>query len=212
MATKYEWYNPSTDNNYFLDTTYLIGQTFTIGTTGTNENFNLSSIKLRLFRLGSPGTLTFAIRAVDGSGLPTGSDLSTGTTNGNTLSDNIETADLREITMSSYTLQASTKYAIIAKAQTLNFDVDMGFWLALTTSPSYTGGAYVFYESNWDQDTEIDFEFEVWGGTGAAGTNIIINVGDTWRNVDKAYVNVSDTWREVTNAYMNVSDAWKTIF
>ena len=79
-------------------------------------NSNLESISLVLYRQGSPGTLTVRLYATS-SGVPTGSALSSGTTNANTLTTDYN-GEWRTITMSDYTLVKGTLYAITLQAET----------------------------------------------------------------------------------------------
>ena len=142
------------------------GQSFTIGNTGIDENFNITSLKLLLYRTGSPGTITVSIRAVDGSSLPTGADLSSGTTNGNTLPTDSGSPEWREVTMSTYELVASTQYAIVVRAVDGTKFSQQGHWKYDQTSPTYTGGARVFSSnsgSSWTENTTRDFMFEIYG-------------------------------------------------
>ena len=53
------------------------GQLFTAG-----DNYTITQVKVRLYRVGSPGVMTLAIKA-SAAGKPTGADLATGTTNCN---------------------------------------------------------------------------------------------------------------------------------
>lgn len=46
----------------------------------------------------------------------------------------------------------------------------------------------------------------------AEGTNMQINIGDTWKEVSAVKINVGDTWKVVSGAKVNVGDTWKTIF
>lgn len=46
----------------------------------------------------------------------------------------------------------------------------------------------------------------------AVGTNMQINIGDTWRSVSGAQINIGDTWRTVVGAQINIGDTWRTIF
>jgi hypothetical protein len=78
-------------------------------------NSALSSISLVLYRQGSPGTLTVRLYATSG-GKPTGSALSTGTTDGDTLTTDVY-GEWRTVTMSAYTLTAGTTYAITLQAE-----------------------------------------------------------------------------------------------
>lgn len=59
-----------------------------------------------------PANIVVSLRATNGEGEPTGSDLSIGILDG---SDINESGEWREITMSSYNLNASTKYAICVR-------------------------------------------------------------------------------------------------
>ncbi len=166
MATKYEWNDVGTSDVYISATAWK-GQTFTIGTVGINEYVDITSIKLLLLGDGSVGTVTVSIRAVDGSGLPTGPDLSSGTTDGDTLPTS-NPPELREISMSAYTLSPSTKYAIIVRPTTT--------WLLwkYTSSDEYAGGNNVFSNDSGNSWTAQNYEqvFEVWGETGAPPANI----------------------------------------
>ena len=161
-STKYEYYSASYVGDVGLwGAEVSVGQTFTVGTVGTNENHFITSVKLDLFRTGSPETLNVTIKAVDGSGLPTGSVLSTGTTNGSTLPTSAP-GEWREINMSSYLLQASTKYAIILNESSTVVDNKI-HWLL--NNDNYAGGNYVQTEdggSSWSSES-YDLLFEVWG-------------------------------------------------
>jgi hypothetical protein len=86
-------------------------QTFT-----TQDAYRITSVRLKLYRSGNPGTVTVSIRATDASGHPTGSDLCSGTTDGNTLT--IDTAgEERDISFGAgYPLAISTRYAIVVRA------------------------------------------------------------------------------------------------
>jgi len=46
----------------------------------------------------------------------------------------------------------------------------------------------------------------------ATGTNMQVNIGDTFKSVSAAQVNIGDTWKTVTSAQVNIGDTWKTIF
>lgn len=47
---------------------------------------------------------------------------------------------------------------------------------------------------------------------GAVGTNIEVNIGDSWKSVDSIKINIGDVWKDVTGAEVNIGDSWKTIF
>lgn len=85
-------------------------QTFT-----ASSSYNIGSVKLRMNRALSPGTVTVSIRATSG-GLPIGGDLASGTTDGDTLPEE-PSEEWRLITFSSSTaLVSGTKYAIVVRS------------------------------------------------------------------------------------------------
>jgi len=111
MATLYQYYNTGDDIYFSVHDVHWAAQTFTpaIG-------YTITSVKLLLSRIRSPGTITIGIRATDVNGKPTGSDLCSGTTDGDTLIY-FPSSQWREITLGSGTsLTASTKYAIVMRA------------------------------------------------------------------------------------------------
>ena len=93
-STLYENYNTGDDAALGIYGAIWAAQTFTVGAAG----HTITSVKLLLYRYGSPGTVTVSIRATDGNGHPTGSDLTSGTTDGNTLPTG-SPSELREITL-----------------------------------------------------------------------------------------------------------------
>lgn len=136
MSTLFERNESSMVDYVEFTNTSWQAQTFTIGATGQDITHKLTSLTLLLHKDGSPGTITVSIRATDGEGKPTGADLSTGTTDGNTL---IYEPSWREISMSPYTLQAGTKYAIVIRAS-----APMGCFVV--SGDEYAGG--FIYSSN----------------------------------------------------------------
>jgi len=160
--TLYEYYNTGNDGAQKAYGTTWVAQTFTVGTVGANENHKITSVKLLIRRYNLPGTLTVGIRATDGSGYPTGSDLTSGSIDGNSLPT---TATWTEITVTEYTLNAGIKYAIVARAPS-GSSVDYVIWSLDKSSPTYTGGS-AFTSSNsgssWTEDTTKDLMFEEYG-------------------------------------------------
>lgn len=157
MATKFEYFDTGADNNISAYGATWIAQTFTPSTT-----HKITSVKLYGVKSGSPGTLTISIRATDGSGLPTGSDLCAGTTNG----DVITPIQWYEVTLGSgATLTASTKYAIVLRAPSGSVNNWMN-WSGDSTSPTYAGGSLVTSADSgatWTAETGWDLYFEDWG-------------------------------------------------
>ena len=46
----------------------------------------------------------------------------------------------------------------------------------------------------------------------ATGTNMSINIGDSWKDVNSAKINISDSWKAVDAIKINVGDTWKDVF
>ena len=159
----------------YLNTNDLTEQSSIYGTTWAAQSFTASSsysigsIKALIFRTGSPGTITASIRATDGSGFPTGSDINsvTGTTNGNTLPTD-SPYEWREITLSSpVSVTSGTKYAIVLRAA--DGSVSNYFSWRLNISDEYAGGTWSLSlnsGSTWGNfgDDTSDFLFEVYTG------------------------------------------------
>ena len=43
-------------------------------------------------------------------------------------------------------------------------------------------------------------------------TNIKINIGDIWEDVDNIQIHIGETWKDVTGVKQNIGDTWKTVF
>jgi hypothetical protein len=85
-------------------------QTFT-----TQDAYTMAKVKLKLYRSGNPGIITVSIKATDVNGHPTGDDLCSGTTDGDTLTTDTA-GEEREIPLTpGYALAISTKYAIVVR-------------------------------------------------------------------------------------------------
>lgn len=169
MAIKYQYFDTApltaTTNAYGA---FWRAQTFTPVTAHL-----ITSVKLFLYRVGSPGVLTISIRATSG-GKPTGSDIGgvTGTTNGNSLT--ISTAgEWREIFLSSgISLDASTKYAIVVRSAGANSSNTV-VWKVNATG-GYTGGDKVDSSDSgdsWATPGSEDCGFEEWGTEGKPETD-----------------------------------------
>jgi len=166
--TLYERYITDDATNVIVAGIYWKAQTFTVGNTGANENHNVTSVKLLLYRYGLPGTITVSIRAtLDGK--PTGDDLAIGTTNG----DNLPTGspyEWREITFETPALlSTSTQYAIVVRALDAVLPA-RGNWRIDNTVLAYTGGTYLTSsdgDSTWDIDDRYDCMFEEYGEVAA---------------------------------------------
>lgn len=177
----YEYYNTGDDNHVWLYGSYWVAQTFTPSVTHT-----ITSVKLKLFRNGLPGTITVSIRATSG-GQPTGTDLCSGTTNGDTLTTSAPGV-WREIALGSgYGLSAGTTYAIVIRA-TSGDSSNYVLWRVDGSSPTYGGGMYLLSSnsgSSWTSGASYDLMFEEWG-------NVNVTVG--WETYPVSKVRVLLPW------------------
>jgi hypothetical protein len=48
--------------------------------------------------------------------------------------------------------------------------------------------------------------------TPPSGTNMQINIGDSWKDVDALKINIGDSWKDVVAVKQNISDSWKDVF
>lgn len=48
--------------------------------------------------------------------------------------------------------------------------------------------------------------------TEAAGTNMKVNIGDEFKDVDSIKINIGDVWKDVIKIQINIGDVWKDIF
>ena len=48
--------------------------------------------------------------------------------------------------------------------------------------------------------------------TAAVGTNMKINIGDTFKDVDSLKINISGVWKDVIAVKQNIGDVWKNVF
>ena len=132
-----------------------VSQTFTAGSTAS-----IDRLRLRVKRVGNlSDNLLVSIRATDGSGVPTGSDL----TNQVSLAlSSLKTEyEWKEIVFTTYaSLTASTKYAIIIKRSGSN-DASNYIQISEDSNASYAGGnVYISSDAaTWASDTSKDIDF-----------------------------------------------------
>ena len=161
MSTLYENYNTGDDSFTLFYGAAWFAQSFT-----PSIAHKITSVKLKIKRIGSPGTLIVGIRATDGSGHPTGADLCSGTTNADNLPLHPAAYEWREITLGAGSnLDASTKYAIVARIAGGDTNNKM-MWATDITSPTYTDGvlcASLDSGGSWSSGNDYDLLFEEYG-------------------------------------------------
>lgn len=138
------------------------GQTFTPAISHT-----ITSVKVKIFRTGSPGTVNFGVYATS-AGKPTGATLCTGTLDGNSLPTT--TTTLTEVALSGALLTAGTMYAIVFSAPS-GANSSNAISLRVKAAGTYAGGSYIFSSnsgSSWSTDAG-DIVFDEYGipATGA---------------------------------------------
>lgn len=179
MATLYEYYNTGDGSQELVYGENWTGQTFT-----PSIAHKITSVKLKLWRYASPGTITVSIRETDGEGHPTSGDLCSGTTDGNTLPTG-SPYEWREITLGvGYDLDADTKYAIVIRAPG-GSPANVAYWRCDIGDATYLGGNREVSSnsgSSWTAHSFDDHMFEDWsevapteqavgdGSVGMAGT------------------------------------------
>lgn len=140
------------------------GQTFTVGTVG----HNVTSVRLKMYRVGYPGLIDVGIRLTD-SGVPTGSDLTSGTIDGDLLTET-EPGLWYPIQLTEYTLNPTTQYAIVVRA--IDGNSTNYFAWRINYAGTYSGGTFVYSNDSgaiWDYYDPWDYMFEVWSGTPSPG-------------------------------------------
>ena len=156
MATLISNTTLSTYSTLPVDTLVKKGQTST-----HDAEFALESITLTGYRVGTPGTITLNVYAVDVDHYPTGASLSSGSVDGDALTDT--PAQFIVFTMSAATLSADTEYAMVVTLSdgVVGFDVLALRWEA---SDSYANGGTLLADvlDNWIFQT-TDFQFSIAG-------------------------------------------------
>jgi hypothetical protein len=74
---------------------------------------------------------------------------------------------------------------------------------------AYTGS----WSDPWNPPTDAaNWRMWCYAEITGEGTNMKVNVGDTFKDVSEIKINVGDAWKDVTEAKVNVGDTWKEIF
>lgn len=149
--------------------TTVYGATYAAQTFTTQYAYTICFVQISLQRTGTPGTLTLALKATDGTGNPTGDDLATDTFNGDTLGTAAYTWAAFELLTSSgeqLSLEKGQKYALVLRA--LNGSgANYVQWYADTAAGYAYGNASRSTDggSTWDAFVMAgyDYLFEFWG-------------------------------------------------
>ncbi len=57
----------------------------------------------------------------------------------------------------------------------------------------------------YNSGSGFDYPFSV-------GTNLQLNIGDSWKSVNALQLNIGDSWKSVILAKLNIGDVWKDVF
>jgi hypothetical protein len=106
----------------------------------TTEAFTLTHVKVRLYRVGAPGTVTCYIETTSG-GTPTGTIATTGTYAGTSITA-LASGEWVDFDVADADVAASTMYAIVIRAS--GNSANHIYWQIDSSSPTYTGGTYGF--------------------------------------------------------------------
>ena len=131
----------------------------------TNDAYYITSVRLKIYRVGNPGTLTVSIRAADVLGAPSGSDRTSGTINANTITTGTGGAWYEIEFSSQWPLQANTQYTIVVRA-VAGDSSNYVCWRFDDGDATYANGTYVSSSNSgmgWATDTDSDFMFSTWG-------------------------------------------------
>jgi hypothetical protein len=158
------YYQADGDNgDVFVSGNNWEAQTFTAGVTGT-----LRYVLLKLWFSGDPGTVTVSIRAADGSGHPTGADLTGMSFNWSSmLAQNLNgrgfmgsPGNLLRVDFSTpLVLTSGTKYAIVIRTSNGNLNLrkkDSSLYASGNREYSSNGGG------SWTTDNTVGYIFEEW--------------------------------------------------
>ena len=155
--TANDYYDSGDDSQGIVRGVSWKAQTFT-----ASDTYTASGVQLKLYKLGDPGTVTVSLRAT-AAGLPTGADLVSGTTDGDSLTTSAG-GEWREITFTAtQALTSGTVYAVVVRA-TSGDASNTVYWRHDSTSPSYTGGSYIYSAdsgSSWTASASADFMFRI---------------------------------------------------
>ena len=137
-----------------------VGNVFTIGTVGPNEDFIIDLIKVKLKREGIPGTVYLNIYKAGIGGKPYGESLTSGSIQGNDLSD----SDFEEVNidLEETILNKDEKYVFFLSIT--GGDENNMVWARVFNDNLYPGGdAILKIEEGWQYYDYFDVLFKIYG-------------------------------------------------
>jgi hypothetical protein len=135
------------------------GQTFTVAT----ESHSAVDVRLLVYRVGTPSTITVSIRECGTNGLPTGDDLTSGTFDGDSVT-NSTGGSWYGTTLTETGLAYGETYALLVRAEA--GDDENYLAMRIDTGNGYSGGQAITSGSGgiiWTADTGNDAMFQIHG-------------------------------------------------
>lgn len=152
------------ESAYWYLTDYIwLAQTFT-----PVVNCEISSVVLKLYRIGDPGSITVSIRATDLiTGKPIGPDLRVKILDGDSITTDTDGEEIEFLFDSSYSLTAGTKYVIILKHPVAQIPAYIN-WKSKKENSGYPGDTFFSWDAGatWRDDflyEDGNFYFKTYG-------------------------------------------------
>jgi len=159
MSTLYDTTTEVTNNTVGCYAFNWYAQTFT-----ASQDYIITSVEIKMYREGNPGTLTVGLRATDAGGEPTGSDLTSGQLDSSTITTDTNGEWVKIVFDNGYTLSQGTVYAIVVRTATGNSSNEIR--IRINTSNPYADGAMDFSNdsgSSWTGLQTNDFLLKTYG-------------------------------------------------
>mgnify|MGYP005635588001 CR=1 FL=1 len=166
---KYQYYDTGDDGDVDAYGVNWLAQTFT-----PEAVHMISKVKLKLFRVGDPGTVKVSIKNTT-AGKPSGADLCSGTIEGINITEDTN-GEWYEITLGSgYTFEKNKMYAIVVRAPDGDASNKVS-WRRDTGDATYPGGTLCTSSDSgvdWGIISGSDCMFEEWGVGEPAPTAVV---------------------------------------
>jgi len=193
---KYQYYNTDDDADRDIYGVNWSGQTFTPET-----GHMIANVRVKLFRVGDPSTITVSIKATSG-GKPVGADLCSGIIEGNTITDDAG-GDWYEISMGNgCEVTAGVQYAIVIQASAGDVGNKLS-WRTDASAPTYTGGLYCGSSdsgTDWNTYSGSDAMFEEWGAGPPSPTTVV------WGALAKSQISLEKIEEAITRMIQDHED------
>ena len=168
-ATLYENYDIGDNSGAIMAGDKWSAQMFAVGASG----HTVSRVDVKVWRSGTPGTMTVSIRHMVNSGgswIIAGGDLCAGTINATAFGDSPGAWNTINMTPET-SLSASNRYAVVVRA-VAGDDSNYAVW-RYNSSDGYNGGYYDSFDGgvSWTRNASFDFMFKIYGSDVLSITN-----------------------------------------